>query len=109
MTEVAESSETTPSVSKPGGSLQGAVVVFAASAAVLVLEIAAMRLVAPYVGVTLQTSSAVIGTALLAMALGAWVGGKLADRSAPHRLPGTLLALGGVLTLLTVPLVRLVG
>ena len=38
--------------------------VFLASGAVLVLEIVGLRLVAPYLGVTLQTSSAVIGIAL---------------------------------------------
>src|SRR3982750_4148710 len=108
MTEVAESSETTPKVTE-SGRIQGAVVVFVASAAVLVLEIAAMRLVAPYVGVTLQTGSAVIGTALTAMALGAWLGGRAADRTAPGRLLGPILLLGGALTLLTVPVVRLVG
>lgn len=84
-------------------------VVFLASAATLVLEIVAMRLVAPYVGVTLQTSSAVIGTALAAMALGAWAGGKLADRLAPARLIGPVLVLGGLLALLTTPVVRQVG
>ena len=38
-----------------------ATVVFVAAAAVLVIEIAALRLIAPYVGITLQTNTAVIG------------------------------------------------
>ena len=42
-----------------------AFVVFVSAAAVLVLEILALRLIAPYVGVTLQTNTAVIGSALL--------------------------------------------
>src|ERR1700730_8658051 len=54
-----------------------AALVFFASGAVLVIEVVALRLVAPYVGVTLQTSSAVIGVALAAIALGAWTGGPL--------------------------------
>ena len=49
--------------------------VFLASGAVLVLEIVALRLVGPYVGVTLQVSSSVIGIALAAIAYGAWLGG----------------------------------
>ena len=94
---------------RAGRRAQGNSLVFLASAAVLVLEIVAMRLVAPYVGVTLQTSSAVIGTALAAMALGAWAGGRLADRTDPGRLLGPVLVVGGVLTMLTAPVVRLVG
>ena len=82
---------------RAGRRAQGNSLVFLASAAVLVLEIVAMRLVAPYVGVTLQTSSAVIGTALAAMALGAWAGGRLADRTDPGRLLGPVLVVGGVL------------
>ena len=48
---------------------------FLSSGAVLVLEVVGLRLVGPYVGVTLQTSSAVIGVALAAIAYGAWTGG----------------------------------
>ena len=45
-----------------------AVVTFLSSGAVLVLEIAGLRLIAPYVGITLQTNTAVIGFALAAIA-----------------------------------------
>jgi spermidine synthase len=87
-----------------------AVVVFVAAAAVLVLETLALRLIAPYVGVTLQTNTAVIGAALLAIAAGAWAGGRAADRAAePARLLGPLLLAGAGLTLLTLPVVRYVG
>jgi spermidine synthase len=84
--------------------------VFVAAAAVLVLETVALRLIAPYVGVTLQTNTAVIGAALLAIAIGAWSGGRAADRTAdPARLLGPLLLAGACLTLLTLPAVRYVG
>jgi hypothetical protein len=83
--------------------------VFFASGAVLVIEVVALRLVAPYVGITLQTSSAVIGVALAAIALGAWTGGRLADQVGPRRLLAPTLVLAGLLTGLTLPLVRLVG
>ncbi|MBO0684760.1 MAG: fused MFS/spermidine synthase, partial [Candidatus Dormibacteraeota bacterium] len=86
-----------------------AAVVFLASGAVLVLEIVGMRLLAPYVGVTLQTNSAVIGVALAAIALGAWAGGRLADAIDPRRTLGLLLMLGGLAALVTVPLVRAFG
>jgi MFS family permease len=83
--------------------------VFVTSAVVLVMEILAARLLAPYVGVTLQTYTGIIGTILAAIALGAWSGGRLADRRDPQVLIGPILLLGGALSLLIVPIVRLVG
>ncbi len=83
--------------------------VFITSAAVLVLETLAGRLLAPYVGVTLETFTAIIGTALAGIALGTWIGGSLADRTDPRRLLGPQLVLGGVLTLLAVPVIRAIG
>ena len=56
-------------------------VVFGASAAVLVLELMAARLLGPYVGLSLQTYTGIIGTVLAAIAVGAWAGGALADRT----------------------------
>ena len=57
-----------------------AFLVFLSSGAVLVLETVSLRLVGPYVGVTLQVTSSVIGVALAAIAYGAWLGGWTADR-----------------------------
>ena len=59
------------------------IVAFLTSAAVLVMEIVASRLLAPYVGVTLQTYTAIIGVVLAGISLGAWFGGRLADRGNP--------------------------
>jgi spermidine synthase len=86
-----------------------ATVVFLAAAAVLVLEVVALRLVGPYVGITLQTSSAVIGVSLAAIAYGAWIGGALADRVDPHRLLPPAFALAAATTAVTLPMVRWVG
>jgi MFS family permease len=83
--------------------------VFLSSGAVLVLEIVGLRLVAPYIGVTLQTSSAVIGVALGAIAYGVWFGGWLADRRDPRRLLAPALVLAGIATALTLPVVRAAG
>ncbi len=79
------------------------------SGAVLVLEILAGRVMAPYVGVNLETYTAIIGTILAGIALGARAGGALADRSDPRRLIPTLLMLGGALAVSSVPIVRLLG
>ncbi|UOY01343.1 fused MFS/spermidine synthase [Blastococcus sp. PRF04-17] len=94
------------------GALPGwvaAAVTFLCSGAVLVLEIVGLRLIAPYVGVTLQTSTAIIGFALAAIALGAWTGGATADRTDPRRLIAPLMVAGGALVVAVLPLVRFTG
>jgi spermidine synthase len=100
------------STAPASGALPGwvaAAVTFLCSGAVLVLEIVGLRLIAPYVGVTLQTSTAVIGYALLAIAIGAWTGGAAADRTDPRRLIAPLMVAGGALVVAVLPLVRFTG
>jgi hypothetical protein len=82
---------------------------FLTAACVLVLEIAAARLLAPYVGVTLTTYTAIIGVILAGIALGAWLGGRAADAIAPERLIGPTLALGGLAAIAAVPVVGVLG
>jgi spermidine synthase len=86
-----------------------AIVVFLASAAILVLEILAARLVAPYLGVSLDTYTGIIGTVLAGIAAGAWLGGRAADRRAPRLLLGPILVLGGVLALASPTLINVLG
>lgn len=78
--------------------------VFSTSASVLVIEILAARLLAPYLGVSLEVFTGIIGVILAGISLGAWLGGRAADRSDPFRLPGPLLVFGG-LTALASPLI----
>ncbi|MCL1588463.1 MAG: fused MFS/spermidine synthase [Actinomycetia bacterium] len=84
-------------------------VVFVSAAAVLVLEIIAGRILAPYVGVSLQTFTGIIGTVLAAIALGAWAGGRLADSNDPTKLLGPVLIGGGLLAVISPALVTVVG
>ncbi len=86
-----------------------AALVFCTSAAVLVLEILAGRLVAPYVGVSIETFTGVIGTVLAGIALGSAAGGRLADRRDARPLLGPTVALGGALALVSLPVVSAVG
>ena len=86
-----------------------AVLVVVTSAAVLVLEVLAVRLVAPYVGMTIESYTAAIGVALLGIAAGARLGGRAADRRPPRQWLGALLVLGGLLVLTVRPLVHLLG
>ncbi|MFF7255999.1 fused MFS/spermidine synthase [Streptomyces microflavus] len=83
-----------------------AVLVFGSSAAVLVVEIVALRLLTPYLGLTLETSTLVIGIALTAIALGSWLGGRVADQVDPHRLIAPALGVSGVVVALTPLLLR---
>ncbi len=86
-----------------------AFLVFVASGSVLVLETLAGRLLAPYVGVTLQSFTGIIGTILAGIAVGAWLGGRLADRHDPRRLLGPTLVAGGILALLSIPVIDYLG
>lgn len=94
---------------RPLGPTVAGALVFLTSAAVLVLEIISLRLVAPYLGLTLEVSTAVIGFALAAIAMGAWIGGLAADRWPPKRMLGPAIMAGGALVLLVGPLVRATG
>ena len=104
-------SEQTPESPEPGGlpPLLAAGLVFLAAAAVLVLEILSIRLLAPYVGLTLETTTAIIGAVLAGIAVGAAVGGWIADRVNPRWLLVGLFVLAGLLVFLTVPIVRALG
>ncbi len=94
----------------PGVSnLKAGSAVFVTSAAVLVLEVLAGRLLAPYVGVSIHTFTATIGTVLAGIAAGSWAGGWLADRHEPRRMLGPTLALAGVTTWLALPIVAALG
>lgn len=85
------------------------VLVFSTSAAVLVLEILAQRLLAPYLGVSLEVVTGVIGVILAGIAVGAWAGGRAADRREPGSLLGPLLVAGGLTALASPLLVDLIG
>ena len=101
----------TSNAAAPGGlgPYAAAALVFGASAAVLVVELVALRLLAPYLGLTLETSTVVIGSALAAIAAGSWSGGRLADAVPPRRLLAPLLAISGVAVAATPPAVRAAG
>ncbi len=90
-------------VERVSGSLKppiAAALVFVASGAVLVLEILSVRLLAPYVGLTLETTTSIIGAVLFGIAAGAALGGWIADRVNPYWLLVGLLVGGGLLVLL---------
>jgi predicted membrane-bound spermidine synthase len=75
------------------------IAIFLSSAFLLVLEILAGRLIAPYVGVSLYTWTAIIGVILAGLSLGNWLGGVWADRGGTELAAGITLALAGLFSL----------
>lgn len=99
----------TAATTRPLGWWTAAALSFGSSAAVLVIEILAGRLLAPYVGVSLETFTGIIGTVLAGIAAGSALGGRWADRRDPRPLLGPMLVLGGALAWLSLPIVTVLG
>ena len=76
-----------------------AVAVFLAGGALLGLEIAASRVLAPFFGNSLYVWGALIGIVLAGLSTGYWVGGAVADRYPTPRLLVGMLASGALLVL----------
>jgi spermidine synthase len=75
-------------------------VCFVSGAAILMLEIAAFRLLAPYFGTSSYVTGAILNTILGALAVGYWLGGWYADRRPVARqVPYAALSAAGVLVL----------
>ena len=56
------------------------ITVFCCGASVMLIEMSASRLIAPYYGTSLPVWTGLIGTLLAFLSLGYWLGGRLADR-----------------------------
>lgn len=91
-----------------GWTWQPYTIVFISSACIMILELTAGRIVAPYVGVSLYTWTSIIGIVLAGISLGNYIGGRLADRRGSLRLLGILFLASG-LTSFGVLAVDLIG
>lgn len=99
-----------PPITQAAISRQGALFLVAATSGfVLVIEILAGRLLAPFVGVSIDTFTGIIGTILFGIAIGAAVGGWLADRYDPVKMIAQALIYGGLLTWIAIPITSAVG
>jgi spermidine synthase len=74
-------------------------IVFVSSGCIMILELVAGRIVAPYVGVSLYTWTSIIGVVLAGISLGNYLGGWLADRWASLRMLGIIFTLAGLSSL----------
>jgi spermidine synthase len=72
-------------------------IAFLAGAAVMIVELGAARLVAPYFGQSLYVWTNVIATVLAALAAGNFLGGRAADAWPRRTVLGGLLAIAGLL------------
>jgi spermidine synthase len=78
-----------------------AALVFGAGTGSLATEIAASRLLAPYFGSSTIVWANLIGIVLAGLAVGYWLGGKLADRRPERRLLGLIVLAGAVWVAMT--------
>jgi len=81
---------------KPTKVISQYTVVFVASFSILVIEIVAGRMLAPYVGVSLYTWTSIIGVVLAGISAGAYLGGVIADRYPHVSTLGWILFLSGL-------------
>lgn len=73
------------------------VIVALGGAATMVVELGAVRVLAPWFGTSSAVWTNVIGVVLAALALGYTLGARLANREAPVRKLGTVLVVAGLL------------
>jgi spermidine synthase len=78
-----------------------AALVFGAGTGSLATEIAASRLLAPYFGSSTIVWANLIGIVLAGLALGYWLGGRLADRRPERRLLGLIVLAAAIWVALT--------
>jgi spermidine synthase len=76
------------------------VVVFACGAALMALEMVAARVLAPALGNSIFVWGSVISSVMVALSLGYWLGGQIADRFGASRTLAPVIAAAGLLTTL---------
>jgi len=83
--------------------------IFISSAILLVLEIVAGRLIAPYVGVSIYSWTSIIGVILAGLSLGNWLGGRWADRGGGETGAGIVLLLAAIFSFASLLMLTLVA
>ena len=76
------------------------VIVFICGAGLMALEMVAARMLAPALGNSIFVWGSVISIVMIALSVGYWAGGQLADRRDASRVLAPLIAAAGLLTVL---------
>jgi len=76
------------------------VVVFIGGAVVMVLELVATRIIAPYLGASSIVWTSLIGVILAGLSVGYFVGGKIADKKATYKGLALIFIIAGLLVIL---------
>ena len=82
------------------------IIAFISSFCVMVIELIAARMLAPYIGVSLYTWTSIIGIILAGIALGNYLGGKIADRYASSSVLMAIFFAGSLATIAILPSIR---
>ncbi len=73
-------------------------VVFCSSICIMVVELCASRLIAPYLGSSLYTWTSVIGIVLAGISIGNYLGGWISEKFTPQKALGWLFLVAGLST-----------
>jgi len=82
---------------------------FMSSMCIMTVELVAGRLIARHVGSSIYTWTSVIGVVLAGIAVGNWLGGRIADRYRPRTALSVLFALGSIACLAIPGFNKLIG
>jgi MFS family permease len=85
-----------PVAARPAGAVRLGLVAFLVGGGTLATEISASRLLAPYFGASTVVWANIIGLTLAYLALGYWLGGRLADRRPEPRVLAAILLVAAV-------------
>ena len=75
----------------------------------MVIELIAARILAPHIGVSLYTWTSIIGVILAGIALGNYLGGKIADRYPSPLVLAAIFFVGSLSTIAILPATTLVA
>ena len=85
------------------------IIAFTAGAAVMIIELAAIRILAPWFGSSLYTWTGLIGVILTAMSAGYYAGGWLADKKTSYLVLSHILAAASLFILMIPLFSRIIG
>jgi spermidine synthase len=104
-------SDTNDTRSSPRRRVGYGIAIFFSSAGALIIEIVAGRILAPYVGMSLYTWTAIIAVVLAGLSFGHWIGGELSGgtRSRSYRVLAAAMLLAAGTAAASLVLIRLLS